>query len=141
MVSLSRALYAVGGHRVGTDIIRLTGLQFFARHGVLEAEQTLGQRFEVDVSLQTDLRAAGQSDKLQHTVDYARVYTSIEDQVVGPSNRKDLIEAVAEGVAARILREHAAVQGVRVEVRKPQVALGGILAHVAVVIERSRETS
>lgn len=37
-------------------------------------ERVLGQKFEVDAVLSMDLRQAGETDDLQHTVSYASVY-------------------------------------------------------------------
>ena len=37
-------------------------------------ETRLGQKFLVNATLATDLRLAGQTDDLQHTVNYAQVY-------------------------------------------------------------------
>ena len=56
------------------DRVLLRGLLFHAHHGVLPAERALGQKFELDVALSVDLRAAGQSDDLNDTISYAAVY-------------------------------------------------------------------
>ena len=58
----------------GGDRVLLRGLLFHAHHGVLPEERTLGQKFEVDLALSVDLRAAGASDALQDTISYAEVY-------------------------------------------------------------------
>jgi dihydroneopterin aldolase len=120
-----------------TDRIRLNEMVFYGYHGVLPEEQALGQRFVVDVELVTDLRAAGVSDDLEQTVNYAAVYTAVRDIVTGPPRK--LIEAVAEQIAARILADHAAVERVRVRVRKPAVPIAGsVLGSAEVQIERTR---
>lgn len=113
----------------------LEGMVFFGRHGVLAAERELGQRFVVDVEMRLDLRPAGLSDGLSETVDYGEVYEVVRGIVEGPPF--GLIEAVAERVAAAVLRDHPLVEGVRVKVAKPQVRLGdAVLAHAAVEITR-----
>ena len=56
------------------DRVLLRGLLFHAHHGVLPAERTLGQKFELDLALSVDLRAAGASDALEDTISYAEVY-------------------------------------------------------------------
>ncbi len=52
------------------DEIRLTGISVRAHHGVYPEEQEKGQEFVVDVVAQIDLSAAGESDRLEDTVDY-----------------------------------------------------------------------
>jgi dihydroneopterin aldolase len=120
---------------MNADRIVLSGLAFFGRHGVLDDERTRGQRFLIDVVLETELSAAGRHDDLALTVDYRRVYALIQEIVEGPPMR--LIEAVAEAIAGRILTLPR-VEAVTVRVRKPEVSLGGPLDGAAVEIRRVR---
>ena len=67
-------------------------------------------------------QAAGESDDLASTVDYSRVYALARARVAGGAGaRRELIEAVAEGIAADVLGEFDRVDAVRVCVRKPEV--------------------
>ncbi len=50
------------------DKIVMKSLAFFGYHGVMEEEETLGQKFFIDIELYTDLNKAGQSDKVEDTV-------------------------------------------------------------------------
>ena len=122
---------------MNTDRILLDGMIFFGYHGTLAAERELGQQFVVDVELHCDLRAAGVSDDLTQTVDYSVDYAQAREIVEGsPLN---LTEAVAERIAAAVLRDHTLVQAVRVRVRKPHVRLGPtVLVGSAVEILRHR---
>ncbi len=120
-----------------SDRIRLNEMVFYGYHGVLPEEQSLGQRFIVDVEIVTDLRPAGATDDLEQTVNYAAVYATVRDIVTGPPCK--LIEALAERIAARILADHPAVERVGVRVRKPAVPIAGaMLASAEVRIERAR---
>ena len=119
-----------------TDRIILAGMAFQARHGVNEWEKVEAQRFEVDVELQLDVRAAGLGDDLAQTVDYRRVY-DITSNVV-ETRTFDLIEALAETIAEALLREHGQVSEVVVRVRKPEVRLGGPLDYAGVEVRRAR---
>lgn len=122
------------------DRILLEGMVFGGHHGVLPAERELGQPFVVDVELGLDLRSAGLSDDLTQTVDYGEVHRRAKEIVEGPP--VDLIETVAERLAAVILEDQPLVEAVRVRVRKPHVRLNGaVLAGSAVDILRRRDTS
>lgn len=46
------------------DIIFLNGMRFYGYHGVLAAENDIGQIFVVDITLKVDLSYAGQSDEV-----------------------------------------------------------------------------
>jgi dihydroneopterin aldolase len=120
------------------DRILLEGMIFFGYHGTRPEEQSLGQRFVVDVALHLDLRAAGMHDDLAATVDYSTVYRRARTIVEGPPLR--LTEAVAERIAAAVLDEHPMVHAVEVRVRKPNVRLDDtVLAGSVVEIVRRRE--
>jgi dihydroneopterin aldolase len=119
-----------------TDRIVLAGLAFMARHGVHEHEKTTPQRFEVDVELELDLGPAGRSDDLTATVDYGAVATSVRAVLEGPP--ADLIETLAERIAAQLLEQFVAVDAVVVRVRKPDVRLAAPLAYASVEIRRTR---
>jgi dihydroneopterin aldolase len=121
----------------GIDEILLEGMRFYAYHGVNPEERALGQRFTVDVVLEVDLRRAGQSDNLADTVSYSAVYKLVRGIVEGEP--RQLIEAVAEEIAAEILTEFPPVQHVTVTVRKPEVPMkGSQLDAAGVRIARSR---
>jgi 7,8-dihydroneopterin aldolase/epimerase/oxygenase len=120
-----------------TDRIRLNEMAFFGYHGALPEERSLGQRFIVDIEVEADLKKAGESDALEDTINYSELYTVAEDIVMGPPF--NLIEAVAERIATRILSEQAAVEAVLVRIRKPGVPIpGSVLASSEICIERKR---
>jgi 7,8-dihydroneopterin aldolase/epimerase/oxygenase len=110
---------------------------FHGHHGTLPAENELGQPFVVSIELHVDLQPAGSSDDLTRTVDYSEVHRMARDVVEGP--HVQLIEALAERIAAGVLRDHPAVEAVKVKVAKPHVRLGDtVLAGSAVEILRRR---
>jgi len=118
-----------------SDRIILAGLAFLARHGVHEHEKTTAQRFEVDVELELELGPAGDTDDLATTVDYGDVVRLVREVLDGPP--VDLIETLAERVAARLLERFVAVDAVLVRVRKPDVRLAAPLAYAGVEIRRT----
>ena len=120
-----------------SDEVFLEGMRFYAYHGVNPEERTKGQRFRVDVRIAADLSEAGRTDDLTRTVNYSLVYTRVREIVEGTP--RDLIEAVAEEIAATILAEFAMAGRVTVTVRKPEVAIrGSILDAAGVTVVRGR---
>ena len=118
------------------DKIRLSGMVFYGFHGVDPAEQELGQRFVVDLEVETDLRPAGRSDDPAATVNYSRMYRLVKETMEGPSHK--LLESLAETIASGIL-DGFAVNSVKVVVKKPEVPMkGSILSHASVEISRER---
>jgi dihydroneopterin aldolase len=119
-----------------SDRIVLAGMVFQARHGVLDWEKSTAQRFEVDVELVLDAQPAGLDDDLTKTVDYRNVYRVVREIV--ESTTYDLLEALAEAIAHKILADQALVDEVVVRVRKPDVRLDGPLDYTGVEIRRVR---
>ena len=124
-------------HAVPEDQIFLEGMTFYGYHGVNPEERILGQRFTVDVALTVDLRRAGSSDDLHDTVSYSDLYKRVRQIVEGEP--RNLIETVAETIAASVLASYAAVSHVSVTVRKPAAPLkGAVLDAAGVRIVRGR---
>ena len=119
------------------DRIFLRGMRFMACHGVLPHEREVPQPFEVDVELGLDLRSAGESDDLDDTVNYAKVYDVVS--TVLTVTRKYLIEAIAEKIADDLLRDFDSLRWVRVTVHKPTAPIDGIFSDVGVTILRRRK--
>ena len=65
------------------DTIRVIGLKFAAKHGVLPEEKSLIQPFEVDVEIKRDLSVPAESDQLDDTVDYSRIVSIVKEVING----------------------------------------------------------
>lgn len=122
------------------DKIHMRGMTFHGYHGVLPEENTLGQKFVVDVTMSACHLKAGASDNIEDTVDYARAFDIVRAEVEGRENAKKLIERVGERVARALLDEFPAVADVSVSVSKPHVAVVGVLESLGVEIYRERAT-
>lgn len=116
-----------------SDIITITGIRSFGRHGVFDHERRDGQEFSVDVIARVDARAAAASDDLADSVDYGAMAQLAHDVLAGePVN---LIETVAERIAAGILAMPG-VLGVEVTVHKPQAPIPVPFDDVSVTVVR-----
>ena len=120
-----------------TDSIEIRGIECFGFHGVYPEEQKLGQRFVLDISLDLDLRPAAQNDDLTLGVDYGLVIRRSREIVEGEPCQ--LIETVAERVAAGMLDSFASVRRIQVCLHKPNAPVRGApVQDIAVRILRER---
>jgi dihydroneopterin aldolase len=84
------------------------------------------------VELSPGPRPPAPRDDLRQTVDYREVFEVVRGLVEGPS--RQLIEALAETIAARFCYGRRRVGEVLVRVRKPKVNLPGALDAASVEI-------
>ena len=118
------------------DTIRLKNMQFYGFHGVDKSEKHLGGRFEVDVEMQLSLTNTCDSDDLNDTVNYERIYKTVNACV--SKDKFYLIEALANSIAKDILINYP-INSIKVRVRKPHAPVKGVLDTVEVELNRSQE--
>ena len=119
-----------------TDTIFITGVVIHARHGVMEHETKVGQRFVIDLELFTDLSDSSRSDRLADTVSYSQVVATAT-AAFKDKNYK-LLERAAGAVADAILAAFPRIRAVKVTVHKPHAPIDAIFEDVGVVLTRSR---
>lgn len=112
--------------------IRMKNCAFFARHGLLEAEEMLGQRFYVDAELLVEPGSALADDAMESTVDYGEAFSLIERIVTG--ERRFLIEALAWEIARAMADRFPQVRRAEITVRKPNAPVRGVLDYVEVTV-------
>lgn len=114
------------------DVIRLKGLRFEVFIGHTEVEGRRSQPVELDLELHGDFAAAGRSDRLEDTVDYAAVFDAVKASLEG--QRVHLLEAAAERAAQAALR--AGAREVVVRARKFNPPVKGVLPVSEVEVRR-----
>ncbi len=111
-------------------------MEFYGYHGVFAEENKLGQRFRVTAELELDLSKPGQTDNIDDTINYAKVYNLCKDIVEGKTYK--LVEKVGEEIAAQILENYPPVRACTIKVIKPDPPIQGHYHSVAVQIRRER---
>jgi 7,8-dihydroneopterin aldolase/epimerase/oxygenase len=119
-----------------TDTIFVKGLVVHARHGVMDHETEVGQRFVIDLELFADLSDSSRTDKLADTVSYSNVVASAT-AAFKTTNYK-LLERAAGAVADEILAAFPRIRAVKVTVHKPHAPIAAIFEDVGVVLTRNR---
>jgi 7,8-dihydroneopterin aldolase/epimerase/oxygenase len=113
-------------------IIKIEGMEFLAFHGVLPEEQRTGNKFIVDIELETDFSAAAASDDLEGTVDYSNVYELVKKEMKIPSK---LIEHVGKRIYDSVKANHINIVKLAVTVKKLRPPVSGIIQQVSVKID------
>ena len=119
-----------------TDTIFIKGLVIHARHGVMDHETEVGQRFVIDLELYSDLSEPSRTDHLSDTVSYANVVTTAVAAFKNVNYK--LLERAAGAVADAILAAFPRIRAVKVTVHKPHAPIAAIFEDVGVVLTRAR---
>lgn len=120
-----------------SDIIFITGVVIHARHGVMEHETEVGQRFVIDLELEVDLSESSRTDRLADTVSYSNVVTAATTAF--KNNNYKLLERAAGAVADAVLAAFPRVNALTVTVHKPHAPIAAIFEDVGVVLRRARQ--
>ena len=120
------------------DMLHVNGIRGYGYTGYFEAEQTLGQWFEVDLTFWLDLSVAGNSDDLNDTLDYGKA-ASITQELIKTSKFK-MVERLADTIATAML-ELDKVEKVKVCLTKCQPPIPEFGGDITLEIERSRSST
>lgn len=116
--------------------IHLKNMAFYGYHGHHPEENSLGQRFLVDLVLTADATEAARTDSLGAAVDYVRVH-QICRRVVEHEKVK-LLETLASRILDAVLHECPRVVRIEIMIKKPAAPIPGTLDYVAFECSRDR---
>ena len=112
--------------------IKLSDMEFYARHGCYELERTVGCRFAVDLEITAELGDAAREDDVALTVNYLDVYACVSRQM---AVSRRTIECVAAEIISALKAEFGAIRRVKCTVAKLAPPLGGKVGRVSVTLE------
>ena len=117
------------------DVIQLTGIRCYGYTGYLAEEKFLGQWFEVDLRIGLDLAIAGQSDRIEDTLDYRSTIAAVKEIIA--TAKFDLVEKLAETIITTILGFDR-VQQVELKLHKPAAPIPDFGGKITIELTRSK---
>ena len=112
----------------------LKNLQIDCVVGIYDFEREQTQPIIMNIELDYDFAAAAASDAIGDAVDYDLVVSGVTELL--QARQFALLEAMAEETAALLFEQHAPVQTVRLEIRKPKAVPAAECSFVR--LERNR---
>lgn len=119
------------------DKILVSNLRLHAHHGVFTEENTLGQKFDIDIECELDTRPFAADDDYTTAVCYGSLCQIAED--VSNSGPFRLIEKFGHEIAMTALQRYGDVQSIRVVIRKRSAPVPQVVDYLGVDITRSRD--
>jgi len=116
--------------------ITIEEMEFYAFHGHYQEEQIVGNRFLVDLDLQTDLSVPADSDKLGDALNYQKVYQIIKKEM--KRTKSNLLENIGKRMLDALFQEMEGIQKAKIRVRKLNPPMGGPIKSVGVTLSRKQ---
>jgi len=115
--------------------VALEGLEFHAYHGVYPHERSSGNKFEVDITVETEFQEAAFQDDLSGTINYEDLYALVKHEMNKPSK---LLETVGHAIAEKILRAFSSAINVEVKISKFNPPIGGVCKKASVMVSKHK---
>jgi dihydroneopterin aldolase len=114
-------------------LIQIDNMEFYAFHGHFKEERIVGNKFLVDLTIETDMTIAAESDSLKDAVNYQRVYEIVKQQM---GLKSHLLEHIAGRILDAVYAEMDGVKKVTVKLSKMNPPMGGKIGSVSVVLSK-----
>lgn len=115
-------------------IIKIEEMEFYAFHGHYKEEQIVGNRFLVDLILETDMQKAAESDMLDDAVNYQIAYRLVKEEM--KRLKSNLLENIGKRILDALYNEFDEILSATVTIRKMNPPMGGPIKNVSVTMTR-----
>ncbi|MDT8432868.1 MAG: dihydroneopterin aldolase [Bacteroidales bacterium] len=115
-------------------LIRIEEMEFYAFHGHYREEQIVGNRFLVDLEMETDMAKPSETDALEDAVNYQVAYRVVKEEM--KRHTSNLLEHIGKRILDAIYRELDGLTSVTVTIRKMNPPMGGPIKNVSVTMTR-----
>lgn len=115
------------------SLIQIEGMEFYAYHGHYEEERYVGNRFLLDISIETDTSAAEISDNIEDALNYQHVYVLIKEEM--EETNSHLLENIGRRIIDRIKNNISGIRKISLKIQKMNPPMGGQIQSVSVTIE------
>ena len=116
-----------------TGIIELEEMEFFAYHGCYEEEQIKGNKFLVNITVETDVAKPAETDNIDDALNYVEIYKLTEQEMKSTSH---LLENVAARIIDRLFRDFDSIIHAEVKVSKLTPRIDGLMKKVSLTLKR-----
>lgn len=114
-------------------LIQIENMEFYSFHGHFKEERIVGNKFIVNLAIETDMSAASESDNLRDAVNYQRAYEIVKQQMEMKSH---LLEHIAGRILNALYTEMSGISKATVKVSKMNPPMGGKIGSVSVTMSK-----
>ena len=110
--------------------VRILNMMFYGFHGVYEYEREQGQKFFIDVEVETQDDKLVETDELKDGVDTAAVYDIVKD--ITENKRYTMLGTLSAAIGDKLLAKYPHFKTATARIRKPSVPISGPIDYVEV---------
>lgn len=114
-------------------LIQIENMEFYSFHGHFKEERIVGNKFLVNLTIETDMKAPAESDNLKDAVNYQQAYEIVKQQM---ETKSYLLEHIAGRILDALHAEMQGIQKVTVKVSKLNPPMGGKIGSVSVIMTK-----
>jgi 7,8-dihydroneopterin aldolase/epimerase/oxygenase len=114
-------------------LIQIENMEFYAFHGHFKEERIVGNKFIVNLTIETEMEAPASSDNLKDAVDYQKAYQIVKMEM---GKKSHLLEHIAGRIINAIYAELKGILKVTVKVSKMNPPMGGKIGSVSITMSR-----
>jgi dihydroneopterin aldolase len=114
-------------------LIHIENMEFYSFHGHFKEERIVGNKFLVDLTIETDMKAPVETDNLKDAVNYQRIYEIVKLQM---EKKSHLLEHIAGRILDAVYSEMEGIKKATVKVSKMNPSMGGKIGSVSVILSR-----
>ena len=115
-------------------LIQIEEMEFYAFHGHYEEEQIVGNRFLVDLEIETNMAVPAKSDQLEDALNYQKAYRLVRNEM--KRHTSNLLENIGKRILDALYEEFDVIDKVTVKIRKMNPPMGGPMKCVSVTMSR-----
>jgi len=115
------------------DIVQLEGIEFYAFHGCYKEERLVGNKFIVDISIETECKVASETDNIKDALNYQHVYDLVKKEM---DIKSHLLENIAKRIIDIIYLNFKLINKITVKISKVNPPVGGKMNKVSVTLSR-----
>jgi 7,8-dihydroneopterin aldolase/epimerase/oxygenase len=114
-------------------IIRIEDMEFYSFHGHFKEEQIVGNKFLIDLEIETDLDSAGLSDKLEDATDYSVACRIVKQEM---EKKSKMLENIAKRILDALYNNLQGIKKATVRIKKMNPPVGTKVGSVSVIMSR-----
>lgn len=114
-------------------LIQIENMEFYSFHGHFKEERIVGNKFLVDLTIETDMKIPAETDNLKDAVNYQHVYEIVKQQMEMKSH---LLEHIAGRILDAIYTDIEGIKKVTIKVSKLNPPMGGKIGSVSIVLTK-----